>query len=122
VVRISSSGKLLATGGDDGYLRLWQFPTLKPLRDLKAHEKEVDDVDFSPDSQKVKLYNLFCSVGTNLNAFLFNCRLLVYPGMAVLLCGIVKMVTSFVSLNGRLPIMPSTFSNDAGWEIKTFKK
>jgi prolactin regulatory element-binding protein len=55
VVRISSSGKLLATGGCDGYLRLWQFPVLKPLRDIKAHEKEVDDVDFSPDSQKVNL-------------------------------------------------------------------
>lgn len=43
----------MATGGCDGYVRLWQFPTLKPLRDIKAHDKEVDDVDFSPDCQKV---------------------------------------------------------------------
>nr|SVE75816.1 EOG090X07XQ [Daphnia hispanica] len=53
VVRISSNGKLMATGGCDGYIRLWQFPSLKPLRDIKAHEKEVDDIDFSPDCQKI---------------------------------------------------------------------
>lgn len=53
VVRISSNGKLMASGGCDGYVRLWRFPTLKPLRDIKAHDKEIDDVDFSPDSQKV---------------------------------------------------------------------
>ncbi len=55
VVKVSSNGKLMATGGCDGYLRLWQFPTFKPLRDIKAHEKEIDDLDFSPDCQKVLL-------------------------------------------------------------------
>lgn len=53
VVRISGNGKLMATAGCDGHVRLWQFPTLKPLRDIKAHEKEIDDLDFSPDGQKV---------------------------------------------------------------------
>jgi len=52
-VRISGNGKLMATGGADGFVRLWQFPSLKPLREIKAHSQEVDDVDFSPDNQKV---------------------------------------------------------------------
>nr|SVE85556.1 EOG090X07XQ [Daphnia pulicaria] len=68
VARISSSGKLLATGGCDGYIRLWQFPTLKPLRDIKSHEKEVDDMDFSPDSQKI------VSVSKDGCAFVWNSK------------------------------------------------
>lgn len=47
VVRIHRSGKLLATGGTDGDVRLWSFPTLKPLAVLKEHKKEIDDIDFS---------------------------------------------------------------------------
>jgi len=43
----------MATGGADGFVRLWQFPTFKPLREIKAHGQEVDDIDFSPDNQKV---------------------------------------------------------------------
>nr|SVE72997.1 EOG090X07XQ [Ceriodaphnia reticulata] len=68
VVKISSNGKLMATGGCDGYLRLWQFPTFKPLRDIKAHEKEIDDVDFSPDCQKV------VSVSKDGCAFVWNTK------------------------------------------------
>lgn len=53
VVRISPNGRQMATGGCDGSISLWHFPTLKPLRTIKAHKNEVDDLDFSPDSQKV---------------------------------------------------------------------
>ena len=34
VVRISPHGKLVATGGDDGHLRVWSFPDLAKV--LKA--------------------------------------------------------------------------------------
>lgn len=54
VVRVSCNGKLMATGGADGCIRLWQFPAMKPVREIKAHTKEVDDLDLSPDCQKVK--------------------------------------------------------------------
>lgn len=47
VVRLSHSGKFMATGGTDGVVRLWQFPSMKPHRTLKAHQKEIDDIDFS---------------------------------------------------------------------------
>ncbi|KAF5285728.1 hypothetical protein FQR65_LT02256 [Abscondita terminalis] len=48
VVRISRFNKIMVTGGTDGFVRLWEFPTLKPLHTLKAHKEEIDDLDFSP--------------------------------------------------------------------------
>jgi len=53
-VRLSpSSNKLLATGGDDGFLRLWTFPELTRTHEIEAHEKEIDDLDFSPDGARI---------------------------------------------------------------------
>ena len=54
VVKISPlDGKFMATGGDDGILRLWTFPDLNPVKDFEEHEKEIDDVEFSPDQSKI---------------------------------------------------------------------
>lgn len=53
VVRISPNGKFMATGGIDGHLRVWNFPRMTPLVDVAAHKKELDDIDFSPDSKHV---------------------------------------------------------------------
>lgn len=53
VIRISPSGKLMATGGDDGHLRVWSFPDLAKIHDFATHEKEIDDIDFSPDSARI---------------------------------------------------------------------
>lgn len=41
VVRISPNGKLMATGGTDGKVRLWSFPKMELLRTIDAHTKEV---------------------------------------------------------------------------------
>ncbi|XP_017857252.1 PREDICTED: prolactin regulatory element-binding protein [Drosophila arizonae] len=51
VVRISGNGQLMATGGTDGHLRIWSFPQIKLIKQLAAHTKEIDDLDFSPDSK-----------------------------------------------------------------------
>jgi len=53
VVRISYDSKLLATGGDDGILRVWTFPDLNRIHEIEAHKKEIDDIEFSPDNTKV---------------------------------------------------------------------
>ena len=53
VVRISPNGKFMATGGLDGHLRVWNFPRMTPHQDIVAHKKELDDIDFSPDSKNI---------------------------------------------------------------------
>ncbi len=53
VSRLSPNNAYLATGGDDGFLRVWSFPDLYRTQEIEAHEKEIDDMDFSPDSTKL---------------------------------------------------------------------
>ena len=52
MVRISHNNKFLLTGGDDGILRVWTFPDFNPAHEIQAHDKEIDDIEFSPDSLK----------------------------------------------------------------------
>ena len=55
VVKISPlDGKFMATGGEDGILRIWTFPDLNQVKDLEEHDKEIDDIEFSPDQTKVE--------------------------------------------------------------------
>ena len=49
----------MATGGDDGILRVWTFPDLYRTHEIDAHEKEIDDLDFSPDNTKVTFQFIF---------------------------------------------------------------
>lgn len=51
VVRVSIDGTLMATGGLDGYIRVWKFPRMTPFTDISGHAKEIDDLDFSPDNK-----------------------------------------------------------------------
>lgn len=53
VVRINLDGNLAATGGIDGCVRVWRFPKMTKIWELNGHTKEIDDIDFSPDSKKI---------------------------------------------------------------------
>lgn len=53
VVRISWNNKLMATGGTDGHVRVWNFPQMSLHRDIAGHAKEIDDLDFSLDSGRL---------------------------------------------------------------------
>ncbi|XP_022609352.1 prolactin regulatory element-binding protein [Seriola dumerili] len=48
VVRFSPDLSLLLTGGTDGHVRVWEFPSLKKKFDFRAHEGEIEDLDLSP--------------------------------------------------------------------------
>uniref|UniRef100_A0A8C3RG70 Prolactin regulatory element binding n=1 Tax=Cyanoderma ruficeps TaxID=181631 RepID=A0A8C3RG70_9PASS len=52
-VRFSSDGALLATGGADGFLRLWEFPSMKKTLEFKAHDGEIEDIALGPDNKVV---------------------------------------------------------------------
>ncbi|XP_069028131.1 LOW QUALITY PROTEIN: guanine nucleotide-exchange factor SEC12 [Embiotoca jacksoni] len=51
VVRFSPDLSLLLTGGTDGHVRVWEFPSLKKKFDFRAHEGEVEDLDMSPGNK-----------------------------------------------------------------------
>lgn len=47
VVRFSPDMSLLLTGGTDGHIRVWEFPSLNKKFDFRAHEGEIEDLDMS---------------------------------------------------------------------------
>lgn len=53
VFRIAASPdqKILASGGEDGIVRLWSFPELQKLGELEGHEQEVYAFAWSPNSK-----------------------------------------------------------------------
>lgn len=52
-VRISKDGKLAATAGYDGLVKLWDYPARALKSDLKKHKGWVRSLDFSPDGSKL---------------------------------------------------------------------
>ncbi|XP_038251915.1 prolactin regulatory element-binding protein isoform X4 [Dermochelys coriacea] len=52
-VRVSADHSLLATGGVDGFLRVWEFPSMKKVWEFKAHDGEIEDIALGPDNKVV---------------------------------------------------------------------
>jgi hypothetical protein len=50
-MRLSPDGKLLALGGDDGFIRLMSLETFEVKASVQAHHGRVSDIDFSPDGR-----------------------------------------------------------------------
>nr|XP_061789851.1 prolactin regulatory element-binding protein [Nerophis lumbriciformis] len=67
VVRFSQDLSLLLTGGTDGHIRVWEFPSLKKKFDFKAHEGEIEDLDLSPGNKHLVTVgrDFACSVWRN---------------------------------------------------------
>lgn len=52
-VCFSADHTLLATGGVDGFLRVWEFPSMKKALEFQAHNGEIEDIALSPDNKVV---------------------------------------------------------------------
>src|SRR5436309_518441 len=50
-VAFSADGALLASGGDDEVIRLWDVKTGKLIRKLKGHDDGILGLAFSPDGK-----------------------------------------------------------------------
>lgn len=53
VVCFNHDNTLLATGGTDGYVRVWKVPSLEKVLEFKAHEGEIEDLALGPDGKLV---------------------------------------------------------------------
>ena len=52
-VKVSRDGKLAATAGYDGLVKLWDLPARTVKNDLKKHKSWVRSLDFSPDGSRL---------------------------------------------------------------------
>lgn len=52
-VSVSPKGRLVAAGGEDGMVRLYDMKNLKPVREFKAHAGPVTTVAFTSESQRL---------------------------------------------------------------------
>ncbi|XP_046566705.1 prolactin regulatory element-binding protein-like [Haliotis rubra] len=64
VVRFGADHSILATGGADGFVRVWQYPDMKKIYEVKAHFKTVHFVtDCHPKPfLKPLFFCLFCPI------------------------------------------------------------
>lgn len=53
LVRFSKPANILVTAGADGHIRVWNYPQLAMKHDIAAHTDDVDDLDISPEGDKI---------------------------------------------------------------------
>lgn len=52
-VQFSIDQSFLATGGADGFLRVWKYPELKKMFEVHAHKADIDDLAISPAGNRI---------------------------------------------------------------------
>eukprot|EP00123_Amoebidium_parasiticum_P013648 comp22073_c1_seq1/m.32164 comp22073_c1_seq1/g.32164 ORF comp22073_c1_seq1/g.32164 comp22073_c1_seq1/m.32164 type:complete len:394 (-) comp22073_c1_seq1:247-1428(-) len=53
VCRLNADGTKILTGGQDGTVRLWKYPSFEKIAEFKGHTLEIKDVAFHPNDTQV---------------------------------------------------------------------
>jgi prolactin regulatory element-binding protein len=53
VVSFTCDGGRVVTGGSDGVVRVWEYPTLEKVCEFKGHENEIETLSCHPSKQQV---------------------------------------------------------------------
>ncbi|XP_071509880.1 guanine nucleotide-exchange factor SEC12-like [Diadema antillarum] len=67
-VCFSPNGMYFVSGGADGHLRMWSYPSMEKVYDVEAHSKEIEDVIISP------LGNKLITISRDQKAYVWNTK------------------------------------------------
>jgi prolactin regulatory element-binding protein len=57
-VAFSCHGDRVVTGGSDGIVRVWKYPSLDKVCELKGHENEIETLSCHPSKEQVVVHNI----------------------------------------------------------------
>ncbi|XP_011670464.2 prolactin regulatory element-binding protein [Strongylocentrotus purpuratus] len=67
-VCFSPNGMYFVTGGVDGHIRMWTYPTIEKVYDIEAHSKDIEDIMISP------LGNKLITISRDQKAYVWNTK------------------------------------------------
>ncbi|RJP49532.1 MAG: TIR domain-containing protein [Anaerolineaceae bacterium] len=112
-IAINPDGKLMASGGSDNSIIIWDTEKRSPIgRPLRAHTSQIESIAFSPDG------NLLASASDDKSIILWD--MYTYKPLGTPLLGHIKAVTSIAfSPDGKILVSASSDNKIILWDVVT---